>query len=330
MKNTLETRLGIFVALAVIAAVLILEIVGGPLLFQSGYRLRAMFNTVQDLKPGDAVKIAGVQVGRVEKIGLDETNNKVMVIMKLRKKVEGNPVRVHTDSVATIKFTGLMGQNFVSIDFGTRNAPIATDGAVLATAEQPDLSAMMAKIDDVATGVQSLTRSFTGVKIDQLLGPLINFVQDAKGPLTTTISNFQAISTEIAQGKGTVGKLIYDDTLYNSAMKAVGDLQETGDEIKATVTDARKVVAQVTAGHGTVGKLLYDESLYNETTESMSNLKEILQKINQGQGSVGKIINDEDLYKNAKLTLQKLDKATEGLEDQGPLSVMGIVVNKLF
>src|SRR5579859_3096852 len=109
MKNTLETRLGIFVALAVIAAVLILEIVVGPLLFESGYRLRAMFNTVQDLKAGDAVKIAGVQVGRVEKVGLDETNNKVMVTMKLRKKVEGNRVQVHTDSVATIKFTGLMG-----------------------------------------------------------------------------------------------------------------------------------------------------------------------------------------------------------------------------
>jgi phospholipid/cholesterol/gamma-HCH transport system substrate-binding protein len=62
----------------------------------------------------------------------------------------------------------------------------------------------------------------------------------------------------------------------------------------------------------------------------MTNLKEILQKVNQGQGSVGKIINDEELYKNAKLTLQKLDQATEGLEDQGPLSILGIAVGKLF
>jgi phospholipid/cholesterol/gamma-HCH transport system substrate-binding protein len=330
MKNTLETRLGIFVALAVIAAVLILEIVGGPLLFSSGYRLRAMFNTVQDLKPGDAVKIAGVDVGRVERITLDETNNKVMVTMKLRKQVEGNPVEVHTDSLATIKFTGLMGQNFVALTFGTRTAPLATENTILATAEQPDLSAMMAKIDDVATGVQNLTRSFTGVKIDQLLGPLINFVQDSKGPLTATLTNMQSISTQIAQGKGTVGKLIYDDALFTSAMKTVNNLDETGNEIRATVADARKIVDQVNAGQGTVGKLLHDDRLYAETTESMVNLKEILQKINRGQGSVGKIINDEDLYKNAKLTLQKLDKATEGLEDQGPLSVMGIVVSKLF
>jgi phospholipid/cholesterol/gamma-HCH transport system substrate-binding protein len=330
MKNTLETRLGIFVALAVIAAVLILEIVGGPVLFETGYHLHALFNSAQDLKPGDSVKIAGVTVGRVEKISLDETNNKVLVTMKLRKKVEGNKVEVHTDSVATIKFTGLLGQNFVSLGFGSRNAPIATDGSMLRTQEQPDLSAMMAKIDNVATGVENLTRSFTGVKIDELLGPLISFLQDSKGPLTTTFSNLQAVSTQVRQGKGNLGMLIYDEALYNTAVATVSNLDLTAGQIQDTVADARKIVAEVNAGQGTIGKLVRDEKLYNEATESMVNLKEILQKINQGQGTIGKVVNDQELYKNAKLTLQKLDKATEGLEDQGPLSVLGIVVNKLF
>ena len=62
----------------------------------------------------------------------------------------------------------------------------------------------------------------------------------------------------------------------------------------------------------------------------MTNAREILEKVNHGQGAVGKLINDQEFYRNAKLTLQKLDKATEGLEDQGPLSVLGIVVNNLF
>jgi phospholipid/cholesterol/gamma-HCH transport system substrate-binding protein len=330
MKNTLETRLGIFVALAVIAAVLILEIVGGPVLFETGYHLRALFNSAQDLKQGDSVKIAGVTVGRVEKITLDETNNKVLVTMKMRKKVEGIRVEVHTDSIAMIKFTGLLGQNFVAIGFGSRNSPIASDGAMLSTQEQPDLSAMMTKIDNVATGVENLTRSFTGVKIDQLLGPLISFLQDSKGPLTTTFSNLQAVSTQIREGKGTVGRLIFEDALYTTALDTVSNFDKTGAELQDTFADVRKLIAEVDSGQGTVGKLLHDEKLYNETTESMVNLKEILQKINQGQGTIGKVVNDQELYKNAKLTLQKLDKATEGLEDQGPLSVLGIVVNKLF
>jgi phospholipid/cholesterol/gamma-HCH transport system substrate-binding protein len=62
----------------------------------------------------------------------------------------------------------------------------------------------------------------------------------------------------------------------------------------------------------------------------MTNLNQILLKINQGQGTVGKLVNDQEFYKNAKLSLQKLDKAADGLEDQGPLSVVGIIAGQLF
>jgi len=332
MKNSLETRLGVFVALALIAAVILFEVIGGMERFQGGKNMHALFNTVQDLKVGDRVKMAGVDVGRVQDIRLREDLNKVDVTVKLR-----NTAQVRTDSTATIRFTGLMGQNFVSIDFGTANAPIATKGTTLPTREQPDFSTMMAKIDNVATGVENLTKSFTGEKIDNLLGPFTDFIKANQVPLTATIANIKNISTQISEGKGSVGKLIYDDALYNTALASVKDLQGTAEEIKVTLADARKVVdqansmvAQVNAGQGTVGKLLKDDTLYNETTASMTNLKEILQKINQGQGSAGKLINDQEFYKNAKMTLQKLDKATEGLEDQGPLSIMGILVGKLF
>jgi phospholipid/cholesterol/gamma-HCH transport system substrate-binding protein len=325
MRNTLETRLGIFVALAVIAAVLILEIVGGIERFQRGYHLFGDFNNVQDLKEGNQVRMAGVDVGRVEKIGLDPTNNKVRVTMKLKKKAV-----VRTDSVATVKFTGLMGQNFVSLDFGSPSSPQAEDGAQLSTAEQPDLSAMMQKIDNVATGVEKLTSSFTGDKIENLLGPFTDFLKANREPLTATIANFQSISTEISHGKGTVGKLIYDETLYNSALASVTNLQDTAADLKLAIADARGLLQQAKSGQGTIGKLLNDDALYRETTSSMHNLDGILDKINSGQGSVGKLINDQEFYKNAKLSLQKLDKATEGLEDQGPLSVLGLVVNKLF
>ena len=308
MKNTLETRIGIFVALVVLAAAIILERVGSLETFERGNHVNALFTNVQDLKVGDRVKMAGVEVGRVQ--GIQLTNNRVRVIMKVRPTAE-----VKTDSIATIKFTGLLGQNFVSIDFGTPRGEPLKDDQYVATAEQADLSAMMQKIDNVASGVENLTKSFTGFKIDTLVGPLRDFISANKDPLTMTISNLQTLSSNISvqveQGHGTLGKLIQD-------------------EIKATVADARKIVDQVNSGQGTVGKLVKDETLYRETTASMTNLKEILQKVNQGQGTVGKLVNDQEFYKNAKLTLQKLDQATESLEDQGPLSVLGLAVSKLF
>jgi phospholipid/cholesterol/gamma-HCH transport system substrate-binding protein len=323
MKNTLETRLGLFVALVVVAAFFIMFILGGFELFQRNYRLHALFNTAQELKVGDRVKMAGVEVGKIEDIKL--ANNKVDVTLKLR-----SDVIVRTDSIATIRFAGLMGQNFVSIDFGSPGAPKLDPNQNINTAEQPDLNAIMTKLDNVAAGIENVTKSFSGDTLDNLFGPLIGFMKDNRAPLTATISNLQSMSGEIAAGKGTVGKVIYDDALYSTAINTVSNLQSTSDEFKLTIANTRKIIDGVNSGEGSLGKLVKDEKLYTETVASMTNLKEILEKINHGDGTVGKLINDQEFYKNAKLTLQKLDKTTEGLEDQGPLTVIGILMNSLF
>jgi phospholipid/cholesterol/gamma-HCH transport system substrate-binding protein len=324
MKNTLETRLGIFFALALIVAFIIMEVVGGFEFFRGGTRVRAQFNTVQELKEGDPVKMAGVEVGRVEQIEI--VDGKVEVTMKIRNR----KAAVKTDSKAVIKFAGLMGQNFVFIDFGSPDALRLEDDQLIASVEQPDLNTIMTKLDNVASGVENLTKSLSGDSIQNLLGPFTDFLKENSPRLTAILGNMQTISSQISEGKGTIGKLIRDDTLYTSAIAAVTNLNETANDIKSTLAQAKNVVTEINEGRGTLGKLAKDEALYRETATAMTNLKEILQKINQGQGSVGKLVNDESFYKNAKLSLQKLDKATEGLEDQGPLSVLGIAVNSLF
>lgn len=329
MKNTLETRLGLFVVIALVAGFCIMEVLGAINL-KPGLHLSASFDAIQDLKLGDSVKMAGVPIGKVEKIKL--TDGKVELTLKLNKDAP-----VHTDSKATIKFTGLMGQYYVAIDFGSSQAPRMADGSVIATVEQPDLSALMAKLDDVATGVQNLTKSFSGDKIDNILGPFTDFMKQNNPRLSAIFANVQSISSQITEGKGTVGKLIYQDDFYNSAQASLTNLQQTADEIKRTVADARTIVDQINAGQGTVGMLVKDPTLYLETAATMSNanvtmsnIRQISDKINNGQGSVGKIINDDEFINNAKLSLQKLDKAADSLEDTGPLSLFGEVITTLF
>jgi phospholipid/cholesterol/gamma-HCH transport system substrate-binding protein len=285
---------------------------------------------VQDLKIGDAVKMAGVHVGRVENIVLTNGSADVTMIMK-------SDADVRTDSKASISFTGLMSQNYVSIEFGTAGAPKVENDFILQTTEQPDLSQLFTKLDKVATGVENLTRSFSGEKIDTFLGPLTDFVKDNRTNLTATISNIKTVSDRIAQGQGTVGKLINEDALYVSVEGAVSNLQSVVVDVKSAIavahtllTNANQVVTDARNGQGTVGKLLTDNTLYNEATGSLTNLHSILLKINQGQGTVGQLINDDSFLKDAKLSLQKLDKATESLEDTGPLSILGTMVSSLF
>lgn len=322
-KYTLETRLGMFVGMALIATFIILETVGGLEVFKRGYRIHAFFNSVQELTVGAPVKMAGVPIGRVERIAF--ADDKVKVTMKIDPSV---PVK--TDSKATIKFTGLMGQNFVAIDFGSPDAPRVENNATIASAELPDFAAIMTKLDNVATGVENLTKSFTGEKIDNLLGPLVDFVKQNREPLSAAIENIRTISGQISEGKGTVGKLIFDEALYNSALATVTNIQETAGEARLTVAEAHKIASRINAGEGALGKLLTDDAIYRDAAASAANLREILEKVNRGHGTVGKLVNDDTLFRNAKVTLQKLDKATEGLEDQGPLSVLGIAVNSLF
>lgn len=356
MKNTLETRLGIYFVLVAFAGVMVLEL-SGIGLFKRGYTLHGDFLNVQELKVGDPVKMAGVQVGRVEKVGFHE--NKVRVSMRLTRE---NQIR--TDSVAAVKFTGLMGQNFVSLTLGAAGSNFKHDD-VLKTIEQADLSSLIAKLDGVAGGVENLTKTFSGDSIQNVLGPMTDFLKQNNPRFAIIFANLQRISQDMVDSKGTLGKLISDDALHSSLLAASKDFQATAKDLrgllpdaKTTLADARaainttkdtladarvaittakdtfgeakKVVTEINEGKGTLGKLAKDEALYKESTQAMTHLREILQKINQGQGSIGKLVNDDSLFKNAKMTLQKVDKATEGLEDQGPLSIIGILFNGLF
>src|SRR5687767_10037489 len=214
MKNTLETRLGIFFALALIVAVIVLEMVGAADFFKRGYIINSSFKNVQELKKGDPVKMAGVEIGRVENIRLIDTQARVA--MKIAERY-----RIRTDSKATIKFAGLMGQNFISIEGGTPNAPRIQPGGVIEAGSQPDLSELMAKLQNVASGVEGLTKSFSAENLSTLIGPMNDFLRQNSTNLTSILSNTATVTFQISKGQGTIGKLIYDDALYNTTMATI-------------------------------------------------------------------------------------------------------------
>ena len=324
MKNSLETRLGMFFALALIGLLLLLEIAGGLNFFQKGIEVGARFYDVKELKEGDPVKMAGVSVGEVQSIGF--ADNQVKVILRLNP---GKAEAVKTDSVASIQFTGLMGQNFVAIEFGKSGVPIQP-GAELSTREQADFGSLLSQMDGAASGIEKVAETFGGDKFMDVLGPLADFIKANQDSVSKIIQNVQTSTDQIARGEGTVGRLIHDDKLYEDAAKLVSRLNAASEKLDSALVEAQKVVQNVGDGRGTLGKLAADEALYEETKAAMTSLKEILEKINRGRGSVGILVNDPSLVDNAKAALQKVEVATESLEDQGPLSVLGLIVGRLF
>lgn len=170
------------------------------------------------------------------------------------------------------------------------------------------------------------------------MGPFTDFLKDNSPRLTAILGNMQLISKQIAEGQGTVGKLINDEARITSAISTISNMNNTAIEIqgmasdgKSAVVEAKKIVADISSGQGTLGKMLRDETLYRETTGAMTNLHQVLQETQQWPGpGRARSSTDETFFKNVKGTLQKVEKATDTLEDQGPISVIGTVVGHLF
>ena len=323
MKNSLETRLGIFFALVFVAAFVLFEMVGGGRFFDSGIPIKARFNSAGDLKVGDPVKLAGVDIGRVQAIRI--ADGKVEVSMTVEPAAG-----VRTDSKASIKFTGMMGQNFMAIDFGNSTSPVVSTGALLESREQPDLAAIMSTLESAADGMQNMTKSFSGEEFTKLLGPMTDMIKDNQPRIASILSNIDSMTTVMNKGEGTLGRLMKQDTLYVQTLQAVTNLIASTEDLKVTLSTTRHMVSDMTNGKGTIGRLLVDDSLFRETTNMITNLREVAEKLNRGNGTVGQLINDDAFLRNLKLTLQKVEKATETLEDAGPLQVIGTAAGSIF
>ena len=324
-KTKLEVRLGIFFLLILLVGVLMMELIGGLEPLKSGVLVQTKFKNVMDLKKGDPVKVAGVNVGNVSSIKLKEGG--VLVSMKISKNTG-----ITTESVATIKFLGMMGQNYVSIDFADSGEPVQ-DGAMLLSQEQQDLSMLMTKLDGVIDGIDELTRNFSSDSLTSMMSPFTDFIKENQESLSSIgpiLVNMENITKAISEGKGSIGKMMMEGDMYGTAMTTLTNLEVAIGDARSIASQTKWLVTDIQQGRGSVGKLLTDDAVYVEMRDSLTQLKEIMQKVNTGEGTAGRIVNDASLYKNAKLTMQKLDKATEGLEDQGPISVIGIAAGSLF
>lgn len=201
-------RLGLFIVAALAVLVAGVFLIGSrESLFESSYRVKADFQNVAGLADGADVRVGGLHEGTVKHIQLpNRPDGKVVVTMDLDKATRDV---INKGSVASIKSDGLVGDKYVEISFGSEGAPRLKDGETIAS--QPPL--------DISNLVK---------KADQLLDTAQGAVKDLGG----TASNLEAISDKINQGKGTVGELINNKTIYQKATAGATALDEDMEALK--------------------------------------------------------------------------------------------------
>lgn len=340
MKDGAAFRVGTFFVLGMVVLAAIFEMLAGRTTFLRGYDLHALFDNSAQLQQGDEVRLAGVLVGEVASLQLDPEG--VRVRLRIRPGVT-----VRSDAVASIRMRGLLGQNYVHLTLGTPGADALSDDGEIRTAPSFDLGDVIGDIGAAARSLGEIAR--TVGDSDGLLGRASHLLAE-DGSLSRTLANAEAISSQIRDGKGILGVLLADESLGERVAEAVGDAADIAADLRTgsgtlgrLLTDdglyrqAELAFAEIAGmrqalleGEGTVGLLLRDDSVYRKGEEVLDNINAILGRVARGEGALGRIIHDEELYASVKQTLNSVQQATEGAQDQGPLTVLGLLMGQIF
>lgn len=140
-KYQLETVVGIFVVIGLLFVAYMTVKLGKVSLFGDNYySLHARFGSVSGLRDGSPIEIDGIEVGRVERLTLDQERQLPLATLKIRKGV-----RVYDDASAAIKTAGLIGDKFVKIDPGGGGEVLKPGGTITETTSAVDIEELISK-----------------------------------------------------------------------------------------------------------------------------------------------------------------------------------------
>ncbi len=273
------------------------------------------FENSAGLKIGAPVNLEGVSIGTVKDIRIvpERKLTPVEVIMRLGKRYSA---ALHTDSKSSLETIGVLGDTVVNINSKFATGPALQNGGELKTTETPNLTDVIKssqgtieQLNTILAKVDNLVDSLNSGKGS--IGQLINDPTLYNKALLA-VNEIQALVDGLSSGKGSIGKLVADDTLYNRANDTVERLQH--------------VAQQLDEGHGTIGKLLKDETVYNNLRQSSQNLNQLLADVNAGRGAIGVMAKDPQFAEKLKDTITRLDSILAGV-DKGEGTVGQLVKN---
>ncbi|MFA5057548.1 MAG: MlaD family protein [Opitutaceae bacterium] len=329
MNNRLQTiRIGLFFLLGLALLWVTFESLNGGRVFkQRGYTLVARFDNLKGLFKGDDVLMAGVRIGTVTQTRLAGRQAEAVLTIEPGIKIAG-------DAVAQVATSSLLGSNHLEVTVGSPNVPPLAPGAEIKTRDTVDMNEVIAKLgslgDRLETVADQIGKSLGGGEGGGLFAKIDKLVADNGPKLTETISNLQDITAKIRNGDGTLGRLVNDPKLHDELLASVGEIKSAATDTRTFMANAQSIVDQVKAGKGALGTLVFDEQAGDEIKITVKNLRELSDKLNHGQGTLGKLISDDSLYREAQGTLHKVDRAVDGLSDQGPITAVGVAAKSLF
>ena len=372
MNTTLRSiRVGLFFVIGVALLYVVYDSLSNRKIGQrDGYTVVAAFEDLKQLLTGDDVRMAGVKIGAIQETKLRD--GKAIAVLKI-----ADEYKIPRDSVATIAIASLLGTNHVSISYGDAAIGYLPDSAQIATEESPDITSIIKQVDkigdkldelsgavsgfasgaeggpiEIGKGVNNLFTKLndlmddSGPKLDRILSNIDSITQklaDGRGTLgklisddapfdklNQTLDNLHAVSEKLNSGHGTLGKLVNDDSAYNDLSDAIADLKAASKNAYDTMSGAEEIIQKIKSGEGTLGSLIYRDELSRKLEAVVLNFSEFSERLNSEAGTLGKLVNDDTLYNELLTVLQKASRTMDDVGESGPITAVGVVTNSLF
>jgi phospholipid/cholesterol/gamma-HCH transport system substrate-binding protein len=272
-----ETKVGLFsmAGVAVFAGVVLML---GDVSFKSSYQARVSFENVEGLPENGSVKVAGVEVGKVKKIELE--NQRALVTLKMNRGVE-----VRKDARARVASTGLIGSKYLEMFLGTPGSPKLEEG-------------------DVIRGDPTFTFDEVMTKLGEFFeeDPVNGNVSDN---LRTSVANLRRVTDSLNAAMGDQKKEMVEIVrnvrdLSDHARVVARDLREITTErkedVKAALAKIRSVserlddiLAKVQGGQGILGKLVGDEDMGKDLKQTLTSVKAAAQDAQSVMGRIARV-----------------------------------------
>jgi phospholipid/cholesterol/gamma-HCH transport system substrate-binding protein len=301
-----QLKVGVTVIVASLTLALLLLLMSGTGgFFTSRITLHSYFDNASGLRVGAPVRLSGVDIGNVVTISVVEDKDKQLTPVEVTMKVTTKYLfNLRRDSVTSLDTAGVLGETYLDIDSSQATGPEARAGDTLPTKAHPDFNQVVRSSQSTLENMDALLK-----RADRILA----FAESGKGSLgkliydptlydrlSSTVSELKGIVDEVNKGQGSLGQLVASNDAYNKAMSIL-------DKLNGMMEDLHQ-------GKGTAGKLLNDPTLYNNANDTIANIKKVSEDINAGKGTIGKLAKDDELSRKLDKTISNLASLTTELE----------------
>ena len=228
-RISLEIKVGAFIVTGVALLVVFLFAIGDlGTYFQPGYEFRVRFDSANGIGQGSPAQYAGVEVGKVQDVRLLLQDNGVPQVELVVRVPES--VKIRTDDKAAISTFGLLGEKYLEITPGLGQGGNIRPGEVLRGQPPVSTELVIQRSNEVLTELKQtlagLNRLVGDPEAQIYLKETLQEARDATRNWKMFGERLNVALSHIESSEGTVGKLLFDDTLYQRLIAFVDDLQQ--------------------------------------------------------------------------------------------------------